>query len=156
MRSEVLAQHYLLRGRECTKMTLVNFFSLDVQGEMSGQIFFDGRCVIAEIATVGLPVDEGVRIGDVGLVDRIKLVVHTTTLGYWGEPCFLCVLRVVLHVRQQGPFFTAGVLAIFALKRLFPSVCTHVFDQGALGRGGVDADVATERLLSSVRSQMGS
>ena len=84
-------------------MTLVNFFGLDVQGEMSGQIFFDGCCVIAEIATVGLPVDEGVRIGDVGLVNRIKLMVHSATLGYGGESCFLCVLRVVLHVRQQGP-----------------------------------------------------
>ena len=108
MRSEVLAQHYLLRGRECTKMTLVNFFSLDVQGEMSGQIFFDGRCVIAEIATVGLPVNEGVRIGDVGLVDGIKLVVAAAAilrhpapgLGN-GRESFL--LRVVLHMRQQGP-----------------------------------------------------
>jgi len=151
----MLAQHDLLRSGECTEMTLVDFLGLDVQGEMTRKILLDGGGIVAEIAAVGLAIDERVGIRDVGLVDGVELVIHAAALGHRGES-FRLMLRVILHVRQQGPLFTTGVLAVFAFEWFFSSMCSHVFDQGALGSGGVDADVATERFFPSVGAQVGS
>ena len=108
MRSKMLAQHDLLCGGKRAEVTLVDFLGLDMERQVPGQVFLDRRRIVAEIATVGLAVDHGVGVGYVGLVDGIKLVVAAAAvlrhpapgLGN-GRESFL--LRVVLHMRQQGP-----------------------------------------------------
>ena len=53
-------------------------------------------------------------------------------------------------------FFATGVLAVSAFEGFLSRVGALVFDERAFRGSGVDANVATERLLSSVRAQMGS
>jgi len=153
MRSKMLAQRNLLRGGKRAKMAFVNFLGFDVQREMSGQVSLDSGGVIAEIATVRFAVDQRVGIVNVGLVRAVEfVVVHATPLGHGGESL---LLRVVFHMRHQGSFFTTRVLAVSALEGLFARVGALMFDERTFRRGGVNADIATEWLLSGVRTKVG-
>ena len=89
-------------------MTLVDFLGFDVKGQVPGQVLLYRCGIVAEIAAVGFSVDHGVGVCDVGFVHGIELCVavilaHSAApLGYGREPLLLR-LRVVLHMRQQGP-----------------------------------------------------
>ena len=99
----MLAEHDLLRSGEGAEMTFVDLLGLDVEREMAGEVLLDGGGIVAEVAAVGLAVDHGIGIGDVGLVDRVELVIHAAALRHGRKSLRRLMLRVVLHMRQQGP-----------------------------------------------------
>jgi len=101
MRSKVLAEGNFLRGGKRAEMAFVDFLGFDMEGKMASKIAFHRCCVVAEVATVGLPVDYGVGVrSDVPLVSTIvELLLHAAAAaGRRGRESFL--LRVVLHVRH--------------------------------------------------------
>ena len=99
-------------------MAFVDFFGLDVERQVPGQVFLDRRRIIAEIAAVGFAIGHGVWIRDVGFVDGVKLLGaarataavvgsrHSAAALRNGRKSLL--LRVILHVRQQGPWRKKG------------------------------------------------
>ena len=99
----MLAEHDLLRSGEGAEMTFVDLLGLDVEREMAGEVLLDGGGIVAEVAAVGLAVDHGVRVGDVGLVDGVELVIHAAALRHGRKSLRRLMLRVILHMRQQGP-----------------------------------------------------
>ena len=112
MRSKVLAKGNLLRGGKRAEMAFVDFFGLDVEGEMSGQIALDRRRVVAKVAAIGLPIHDCARVSpDVGFVDAVVELgrLHSATAAASAAAgrgkAFL--VRVILHVRHQWTWISA-------------------------------------------------